>query len=201
MVNKTKSKLKEFLVEFIKKSLDDWERKTFKINSYLLGIIVLLYMVNSFCLFIKGYDYKNATTYFTFICLFPKGIENLFQNIVNNIGNIMSFGGALITLNGVFLTLLVTLKESPLFKSLKMKFPELHNYMYTGLKKQLFSCIQLMFICIIFSWFNVNSVIIELIYIVFVGYHLSGITLGALYNIKVLTDITTKEEQTEKAIK
>lgn len=174
------------------KLFDLWESNPIVINFSFYLLILLFYSINSFLNFIS--DSKESTKSLEFIYQLPEGIANLIDIVIKTSGNIIGFSSALITLNGVFLTLLVTLKESPLFGTLKRKFPDLHDYLYTGLKSQLYSCVKLILVCIVISWFgNIKNIFFAVVILTILGYYISSVTIGALYNIKVVTDLTTKE--------
>lgn len=124
---------------------------------------------------------------------FNKGVDELFEKILTVYPNLIAISSALITLNGVFLTLLVTLKESVIFEKLKRNFPNLHSYMYNSLKKQLQECILLVFILIIVAiFFSKTFIFIKIIIIFSVMYLLIDISIGGIYIIKVVGNLTTK---------
>jgi uncharacterized membrane protein len=116
------------------------------------------------------------------------------NNIRENTGSIITFAAGLITLNGVFLTLLVTLKGSPIFIRLKSLFPKLHDYLYYGLKKQIISCIYLILINLIISIVGeVDNFILVVTGIVLWSYFMVDVSIGALYNLKIVTDLAIKD--------
>lgn len=117
------------------------------------------------------------------------------QNIRENSGSYISYGSALITLNGVFLTLLVTLKGSLIFIRLKQFFPKLHKYLYIGLKKQVISCIIFVLINLLIATVGpTNNLIIILFGIICWSFYLVDISIGALYNLRVVTNLTLDKD-------
>ncbi|KUF29976.1 hypothetical protein [Lysinibacillus sp. F5] len=154
---------------FIQKSFDYWEKYPFSVKSLITILPVTLYYLG----------YMSA--------------------IRENTGSFIGYAAALITLNGVFLTLLVTLKASPIFERLKKYFPYLHDYLYTGLKKQIVSCI-------IFSMANlaiatvgpISNIWIIIPGIIIWSYLLVDVSLGALYTLKVVTDLAINDEDKRK---
>lgn len=178
-------------VQFFNYTLDKWELNPIKINSIFLLILLLFFVINSYSEFLET---KNISESLKFILATDIGIDNLYKNILALSSNLISFASALITLNGVFLTLLVTLKESAIFENLKLKFPNLHDYMYSSLKKQLISCIILIFILIVTTViFSHTIIIIKLILIVLIIYLLVNVTIGGIYTVKVVGNLTTKD--------
>lgn len=120
--------------------------------------------------------------------------------IRENVGNLIAYGVALLTLNGVFMTLLVTLKESKVFENLKKYFPVLHENLYEGLKKQVARSIYFIIINLLIGIIG----IISNLYIAYTGliiwsYLLSDITLGSLYNLRVVKKLVEANEYTRKS--
>jgi len=178
-------------VKLFNNLLDEWELNSIKINLLFLLIFLLFFVINSYLEFLET---KNVNQTLEFIRSTGIGINNLYKNILTISSNLISFASALITLNGVFLTLLVTLKESVIFKNLKTKFPTLHNYMYSSLKKQLISCIILIFILVGTTIIFSNTlVVIKFILIVIIIYLLINVTIGGIYTVKVVGNLTTKD--------
>lgn len=121
------------------------------------------------------------------------------DNIRESAGSIISYASALLTINGVFLTLLVTLKGSPVFVRLKRLFPKLHNYLYKGLKKQIISCIGLVLVNLLISIVGPTDNLFFIIPgIIIWSYLMIDVSIGALYNLKVVTDLATKEIDGQK---
>lgn len=126
------------------------------------------------------------------ISLLPIGLYfgGYLSNIRENTGSIISYAAVLVTLNGVFLTLLVTLKGSPIFIRLKTFFPKLHNYLYTGLKNQVKSCIVFMLLNLFISLVGpISNIYFISVGIVCWSYYLVDVSIGSFYNLKIVTDL------------
>lgn len=157
-------KIKKVSVSAQNKIFEFWEVKPFLINILCVIPILILYLLG------------------------------WLDNIRENTGSVIGFAGALITLNGVFLTLLVTLKESSIFLYLKDRFPEIHNYLYTGLKRQIRSAVILIIINLAIGIVGVmENEYIAICGLIFWSYYLIDVSLGAIYNIKVVTNLAIKK--------
>ena len=131
------------------------------------------------------------------ICVIPFilfYILGWLDNIRENTSSVISYAGALITLNGVFLTLLITLKESPIFAYLRDRYPEIHNYLYTGLKRQIRSAVILIVINLLIGIVGVvENNYLAILGLIIWSYYLIDVTIGAIYNLKVVTNLAVKE--------
>ncbi|MDX1700320.1 MAG: hypothetical protein R3250_06860 [Melioribacteraceae bacterium] len=123
------------------------------------------------------------------------------NNIRENTGSIITYAAALLTLNGVFLTLLVALKGSQVFQRLKKLFPKLHDYLFYGLKRQVSSCIYFSLVNIAISIVGPldNSWIIGIGIIIW-SYYLVDVSIGAVYNLKIVTDLAVKDVESKKTM-
>jgi hypothetical protein len=61
----------------------------------------------------------------------------LIEKIRTTIGNVITFASIVIGVNGVFLTLLITLQESPAFERLRNFFPTFQTKLYISLRTQI----------------------------------------------------------------
>ena len=148
---------------------DCWETKSWLVNFSLSSLLLLIYYLG------------------------------FLGSIRENSGSIITYAAALLTLNGVFLTLLVTLKGSPIFERLKKVFPVLHAYLYDGLKKQVQACIYFILINLgIGIVGEISNPIIAFIGIIVWSYFLIHISLGALYSLRVVTNLAASDPEQRK---
>lgn len=154
---------------FVGKVWDFWEKRSFGINSVIAMLFVYLYWNGNFDL------------------------------IRENAGNLIAYSIGLMTLNGVFMTLLVTLKESPVFERLRKHFPQLHDDLYEGLKNQVARSIYFIFLNLIISIVGVvSNVFVAYTGLIIWSYLLSDITLGTLYNLRVVKRLVEAKVDTKK---
>ena len=146
----------------------------------------------------KLFDFWEVKPYFiNFLCVIPLVFLYVFgwlDNIRENTSSVIGYASALITLNGVFLTLLITLKESPIFKYLKDRFPSVHSYLYTGLRRQIRSAIILIVINLAIGIVGeVDNIYLAIFGMIVWSYYLIDVSIGAIYNLKVVTNLATKK--------
>lgn len=146
----------------------------------------------------KIFDFWEVKPYVVnFLCVIPLLLLYIFgwlDNIRENTSSVISYAGALITINGVFLTLLVTLKESPIFLYLRKRFPVIHNYLYTGLRRQIRSAVILIIINLAIGIVGVvENKYLAISGLIVWSYYLIDVSIGAIYNLKVVTNLATKK--------
>jgi hypothetical protein len=118
---------------------------------------------------------------------------NLLSNIRNTVGNVITFSSIVIGVNGVFLTLLITLQESPAFKRLKEIMPSFQTRLYLNLRTQIQFGLLTVIISIVISLLPYSphkafsAVGVSIFFIVF-----WLMTLGSFYTVKLVTDIIVK---------
>lgn len=118
---------------------------------------------------------------------------NLISNIRNTLGNVITFSSIVIGVNGVFLTLIITLQESPAFKRLRDIMPSFQKRLYISLRSQ----IQFGLLSVIISIFisllptsphkTLSAIGVAVFFVVF-----WLMTLGSFYTVKLVTDIIVK---------
>lgn len=145
------------------------------------------------------FDYWEVKYYLVnLIFVIPLALLYFFgwlDNIRENTGSIISYGGTLVTLNGVFLTLLITLKESPIFKYLKNFYPSNYNYLYSGLKRQIQSAVIFIIINLAIAIVGVvENKLLALFGLIIWAYYLIDISIGAVYNLKVVTNLASAKK-------
>ncbi|MEH6892502.1 hypothetical protein V7024_23135 [Bacillus sp. JJ864] len=127
---------------------------------------------------------------------------NYMSNIRENTGSFVAYAVGILTVDGVFLTLLVTLKSSPVMARLKTLFPNLHNFLYQELRKQIASCIYFILINLAIAVAGpVSNYYIICPGIIFWSYYLVSITIGALFSLKAVMNLATTEVETRKSMK
>lgn len=118
---------------------------------------------------------------------------NILGNIRFTISNMITFSSIVIGVNGVFLTLLITLQESPAFKRLKEIFPSFQISLFTSLKTQIqYGLIVVMLSIFISMLPNSPSIILSAIGISIYFSFFWLMTLGSFYSVKLVTDIIVK---------
>lgn len=146
----------------------------------------------------KIFDYWEVKPFFiNILCVIPfiaLYMLGWLDNIRENTSSVISYAGVLITLNGVFLTLLVTLKESSIFAYIRDRYPKMHDYLYTGLKKQIRSAIVLIVINILIGVIGeIEYKSLAILGLIVWSYYFVDVTIGAIYNLKVVTNLAVKK--------
>ncbi|MGK9490338.1 MULTISPECIES: hypothetical protein [Bacillus] len=144
-----------------------WERKRFLVNSLLSCLPIILYFL--------GY----------------------LPNIRENTGSLISFAVGILTVEGVFLTLLVTLKSSPVMARLKNFFPNLHDHLYKELRRQIADCIYYILINLAIAIGGpISNIYVIVIGILLWSYLTVSVTLGILYSINTVMNLATADVET-----
>lgn len=117
----------------------------------------------------------------------------MIQNIRSVVDSVINFSSIVIGVTGVFLTLIVTLKESPVFERLKQHFPIINKLLYTSLRNQIFYGL----IVVILSIFIISLPSSPYRYLSSIGigiwfYFFFRLTLGSFYTVKLITDLVVK---------
>lgn len=147
---------------------------------------------------IKGL-YVSAVIAIIPLIIYSLGYIDLIRE---NAGNFITYASALVTINGVFLTLIVTLKQSRLFERLKKFFPHLYAYLYEGLKGQIKSCIIFIAINLIIAVAGpISNDSIALIGMYIWSYFFVSTFLGAFYTLKVVTNLASSEPEKRSVLK
>ncbi|MBG9716488.1 hypothetical protein [Bacillus cereus] len=124
---------------------------------------------------------------------------NYMPNIRENTGSFIAYAVGILTVDGVFLTLLVTLKSSPVMERLKNMFPKLHNFLYEELKKQIASCIYFILINLAIAVVGpISNRYVICAGIISWSYYMVSITLGALFSLKAVMNLATSEVEKRK---
>ncbi|PGS41711.1 hypothetical protein COC58_12430 [Bacillus cereus] len=124
---------------------------------------------------------------------------NYMSNIRENTGSFIAYAVGILTVDGVFLTLLVTLKSSPVMERLKNMFPKLHNFLYEELRKQIASCIYFILINLAIAVVGpISNIYVICAGIIFWSYYMVSITLGALFSLKAVMNLATSEVEKRK---
>ncbi|KUF27511.1 hypothetical protein AMR94_23180 [Bacillus sp. G3(2015)] len=124
---------------------------------------------------------------------------NYMPNIRENTGSFIAYAVGILTVDGVFLTLLVTLKSSPVMDRLKNMFPKLHNFLYEELRKQIASCIYFILINLAIAVAGpISNKFVIVMGIISWSYYMVSITLGALFSLKAVMNLATSEVEKRK---
>jgi len=137
--------------------------------------------------------------YSVYICVILglfSGVLHFFGLLVNvrqSTANIVTFASIVIGVTGVFLTLLITLQESPVFQRLREFFPAIQTKLYTSLR----SLINHGLIVVILS-IGINSMPpspykwLASLGVTVWFYFFWSMSLGAFYAVKLVTDLIVK---------
>lgn len=124
------------------------------------------------------------------------GVLYYFQLLVNirqTIGNMITFSSIVIGVNGVFLTLLITLQESPAFERLREIFPTFQTSLYTGLKSQIQYGLVVVTLSIVISMLPESpNIYLSALGISIYFFFFWLMTIGSFYTVKLVTDIIVK---------
>lgn len=117
----------------------------------------------------------------------------LFVNVRFVTANVVNFASIVIGVTGVFLTLIITLKESPVFARLKRYFPELHNKLYIYLRNQIyFSLIVVVLSVLINALPSPPHKIFASFGVLVWSYFFWKMTIGAFFTVKIITDLIVR---------
>ena len=119
--------------------------------------------------------------------------QGLIVNIRAVTSNIVTFASIVIGVNGVFLTLIITLQESPAFIRLRELFPSFQTKLYLSLRNQIIYGLVVVIISILINllppspniYFSALGVTVW-----FVFFFLMSI--GSFISVKLVTDIIVK---------
>lgn len=122
--------------------------------------------------------------------------------IRENTGSLITYASALVTINGVFLTLIVTLKQSQIFERLRSFFPILYSYLYDGLKGQIKSCIIFILINLVIALVGpVSNKVISSIGMYIWSYFIINISFGAFYTLRIITRLASSKIEKRSVLK
>ena len=119
--------------------------------------------------------------------------QGLIVNIRAVTSNIVTFASIVIGVNGIFLTLIITLQESPAFIRLRELFPSFQTKLYLSLRNQIIYGLVVVIISILINllppspniYFSALGVTVW-----FVFFFLMSI--GSFISVKLVTDIIVK---------
>lgn len=133
------------------------------------------------------------------ICVFV-GIL-YFNGLVTNIrmvtGNVVMFASMVVAVNGVFLTLIITLQESSAFIRIKGIFPDFQKKLYLSLRDQIHFGILVVAMSILINILppSPNKYLSSIgVGVWFFFFTLMGV--GSFFSVKLVTDIIVKNFKT-----
>lgn len=142
---------------------DCWEKYKFIISAILGVIIGVLYL--------KGY----------------------LVNVRGVTGTIVTFASIVIGVNGVFLTLVITLQESPAFERLKSIFPSFQKKLYISLRNQINFSLVVVILSIVINMLPPSPSIYLSALGVAIWFKFFMLTcIGSFFSVKLVTDIIVK---------
>lgn len=118
---------------------------------------------------------------------------NLIDGIRDTVSNVITFSSIVIGVNGVFLTLLITLQESPAFSRLKHLMPSFQTRLYIGLRKLIHHGLIVVTLSIIISLLPPSpGRVYSAIGVAIWSYFFWSMTIGSFHSVKLVTDIIVK---------
>lgn len=133
------------------------------------------------------------------LCFFlglAAGVVHFFeyiQNVREMAGDAINFSSIVIGVTGVFLTLIVTLQESPVFERLRKFFPSVQITLYKTLQKQIYYGLLLVIMSVLIKSLPASPYKILSSIGVSIWFTLFWlVSLGAFYTIKLVTDLVVK---------
>lgn len=121
-----------------------------------------------------------------FILGFITNIRNVTENIIN-------FASIIIGVNGVFLTLIITLQESAAFIRLKEFFPNFQIRLYISLRDQIGNGLTVVLISIAINLMPPSpSIYLSGIGVLVWFYFFVKMFIGSFVSVKLVTDIIVK---------
>lgn len=125
----------------------------------------------------------TATLYFFY---FIDGIRNTVSNVI-------TFSSIVIGVNGIFLTLLITLQESPVFQRLKHLMPSFQTRLYLSLRELIHHGLVVVTISIFISLLPPSpDRLLSSVGVAVWSYFFWSMTIGSFYSVKLVTDIIVK---------
>jgi hypothetical protein len=100
---------------------------------------------------------------------------------------------------GVFLTLIITLRESPVFERMRMFFPKIEEKLFAWIRNQLWSGIFIVMLSVIISILpNPQNRIIASIGVGIWASAFWHICFGSFYTVKLITDLILRNASVPK---
>lgn len=137
--------------------------------------------------------------YYLLICIFFGSVVGLLhyfrfiENVRDMVANAINFGSIVIGVTGVFLTLIVTLQESPVFERLKQFFPSIQTKLYRTLQWQIyFSLILVIMSILIISMPAAPLRIFASLGVTIWFTFFWLVSLGSFYSVKLITDLVVR---------
>ncbi|PFM82691.1 hypothetical protein COJ46_02455 [Bacillus sp. AFS077874] len=119
--------------------------------------------------------------------------NGLIKNIRSSTGNVISFASIIIGINGLFLSLVISLKESPVFIRLRELIPSFETKLFISIRTQIYWGLMLVLTSIIINVLPKSpSKILSSVGVGVWFIFLFLMTLGSFYTIKLITDIIAK---------
>jgi len=148
---------------------------------------------------LKNAYWEDITIKYLWVFLLP--ISAFFTylyylGVIKNIRGVMSdvivFASIIFAVIGMILSLLISLRESPLFERIKKYFPNIQNEIYKFTNKILFSTIGVVIIAFIVKTVSINNFYYNII-VSFVGFLLfMHMLIGTVYLLKFSTDMVIR---------
>jgi len=138
----------------------------------------------------------RSSVYVCVVLGLTSGALHFFGYLVNvrsSTANIITFASIVIGVTGVFLTLIITLQESPVFTRLRNYFPAVQSQLYSNLRTLINHGLVVVILSIginsmppsPFKWLASVGVAIWF-------YFFWSMSLGAFYAVKLITDLVVK---------
>lgn len=121
--------------------------------------------------------------------------QDLIANLRNAIAHVVVFSAVILGILGVFLTLLITLRESIVFERIRVLFPDVNKKLFKWIRNQLWSGIAVVLLSVIISVLPTpsNKIISSIGVFVWstIFWHIG---IGSFYTIKLITDLILRND-------
>ncbi|MBM7634063.1 hypothetical protein [Geomicrobium sediminis] len=122
---------------------------------------------------------------------------SLLQDIRGTLGDVITFSSIVIGINGVFLTLVITLKESIAFERLSFLMPKFQERLYKALRDLILYGLALVTLSVIISLLPSSpSRYLSAMGVSVWFFFFWKVSIGSFYTVKLVTDIVVKSMNT-----
>jgi len=118
---------------------------------------------------------------------------NYISNLRQTIANVVVFASIIVGMLGVFLTLIITLKESPVFDRMRSFFPKIEEKLFVWIRNQIWSGIFVVMLSVVISIMpNPTNRLITSSGVFIWTTIFWHICFGSFYTVKLITDLILK---------
>lgn len=121
--------------------------------------------------------------------------QGFIINLRSTIAHVVVFSAVILGILGVFLTLLITLRESIVFQRMRVFFPDVNEKLFRWIRDQLWSGISVVLLSVIISVLPTPSNKFLSSFGVFIWSTIFWhIGIGSFYTIKLITDLILRND-------